>query len=117
MSAGDAVNTGNDDTSFSVRPPSPARVRAGRANRLKRGPLSEEGRERLKSAIRRHQPWNASTGPKTAAGKARVALNGKSRQSGKYSIREKRALLAEPLALCKRVARLRNSLGGGPDVA
>ena len=42
---------------------------------MKRYHLSDEGRERLRTAIARRQPWKKSTGPKTAAGKARSARN------------------------------------------
>ena len=57
--------------------PNPRRVEAGRRNRKLRGPLSEEGRRRLQSAIRRTQPWKKSTGPRTAAGKQRSSANGR----------------------------------------
>jgi hypothetical protein len=96
--------------------PSLARVLAGRANRLKRGPLTEEGRQRLRAAIHRDRPWEASTGPKSVAGKARVALNGKTRQTARYSVRENRKLLAHSRALFSRLAQLRNSLVAESDL-
>ena len=50
----------------------PLRVAAGKTNRQKRGPLTPEGKRRLRDAALHHQPWQYSTGPKTAAGKARA---------------------------------------------
>jgi hypothetical protein len=89
---------------------SPARVAAGKRNRQFRGALTDDGREKLREAARRHQPWKFSTGPRTPAGKARVALNGRARQKGKYSVRQKRALTAEASALINRMAALRRQL-------
>lgn len=68
--------------------PNPRRVAAGRRNREKRLGLSEAGREALRETALLHQPWRFATGPRTAAGKARVALNGKVRQLGPKSARE-----------------------------
>jgi hypothetical protein len=42
-----------------------------------------------------HQPWQFSTGPRTPAGKAQAALNGKRRQLGIRSVREIKADLAD----------------------
>jgi hypothetical protein len=36
----------------------------------------------------KNQPWLRSTGPKTSAGKLKVAANGKVRQTGPHSYRE-----------------------------
>jgi len=69
----------------------PKRVLAGRSNRMKRGPLSLESMHRMRDAINRKKPWQLSTGPRTPAGKAIVARNGKVRQLGPRSIREIRA--------------------------
>ena len=69
----------------------PKRVLAGRSNRMKRGPLSLETMHRMRDAINRKKPWQLSTGPRTPAGKAKVARNGKVRQIGPRSIREIRA--------------------------
>ena len=74
--------------------PSPRRVTAGKRNRLKRGPLTPEGRQRLRKAALRNRPWEHSTGPRTTVGKARSARNGKLRQKGEMSIRERKAELA-----------------------
>ena len=69
----------------------PKRVLAGRSNRMKRGPLSLETMHRMRDAINRKKPWQLSTGPRTPAGKAIVARNGKVRQINPRSIREIRA--------------------------
>ena len=53
--------------------PNPKRVAAGRLNRAKRKGLTPEGRERLRQLALKHQPWQFSTGPRSAAGKAKVA--------------------------------------------
>ena len=67
------------------------RVLAGRINRMKRGPLPLESMHRMRDAINRKKPWQLSTGPRTPAGKAIVARNGKVRQMNPRSIREIRA--------------------------
>ena len=69
----------------------PKRVLAGRVNRMKRGPLPLESIYRMRDAINKNKPWQLSTGPRTPAGKAIVARNGKVRQSNLRSIREIRA--------------------------
>ena len=69
----------------------PKRVQAGRVNRMKRGPLPLESMNRMRDAINRNKPWKRSTGPRTPAGKAKVARNGKVRQMNSRSIREIRA--------------------------
>src|SRR5438132_2591461 len=74
--------------------PNPRRVAAGRANRAKRKGVTADGRERLRLAALKNQPWRFSTGPRTAAGKAKVAQNGKSRQQGPLSIKQIRAEVA-----------------------
>lgn len=86
-------------TSSEARRPSPARVAAGMENRKKRKGLTPEGRERLRQAAFKNRPWRFSTGPTTPEGKARVALNGKHRQTGPVSVRELRAELADLEAL------------------
>src|SRR5262245_54340384 len=75
--------------------PNPRRVAAGRLNRAKRKPLSAEARARLRRAALEHRPWRFATGPRTAAGKARAALNGKKRQKGPRSVREVKRDLAD----------------------
>ena len=69
----------------------PKRVLAGRINRMKRGPLPLESIYRMRDAINKNKPWKRSTGPRTPAGKAIVARNGRVRQINLRSIREIRA--------------------------
>ena len=77
----------------------PKRVQAGRVNRMKRGPLPLESMHRMRDAINRKKPWQLSTGPRTPAGKAIVARNGKVRQINPRSIREIRADTCEIMCL------------------
>ena len=85
----------------------PRRVAAGRANWLKRRGFTAEGRQRLRELALVRRPWLHSTGPKTAAGKARVALNGKRRLGGEPSGREVRRQLAALGNLVAEMAELR----------
>lgn len=84
--------------------PNPRRVAAGRLNRAKRGPLSAETRERLRQAALARKPWQHSTGPRTAAGKAKVALNGRANRKVNIS---KRAVRRELAGLRSLVADMR----------
>ena len=93
-------------TKLQLSPLNAKRVAAGRRNRQKRGPLTPEGREKLRQAALKNRPWEKSTGPRTAEGKARSAANGqKGRQPGKK--RRIRASLADVNALMEEMARLR----------
>src|SRR5262249_34904384 len=94
---------------MSASPPSPnpRRVAAGKLNRQKRGPLTPEGRERLRQAALANRPWEHATGPRTPEGKARAAANGKARQKGERSVREVRALLGGLRALLAGMAAAR----------
>lgn len=92
--------------------PNPKRVAAGRRNREKRLGLSERGRERLRETALRHQPWRFATGPKTAAGKARVALNGKVRQLGPKSTREVQRDIAGVSEMLQKMAATRRAAEG-----
>jgi hypothetical protein len=83
--------------------PNPKRAAAGRANRQKRGPLTQEGRERLRQAAQTNRPWEHSTGPRTPQGRMQARLNGKKRQVGAISIREARAELARVRALLRAI--------------
>jgi hypothetical protein len=87
--------------------PNPRRVAAGRLNREKRGPLTPEGRERLRQAALAGRPWRFATGPKTAAGLARVAQNYKGRLGGAPSARAVRRQLAAVGGLAVGMAELR----------
>ncbi len=75
--------------------PNPKRVAAGRRNRRKWKGLTPEGRQRLREAAHRNRPWEHTTGPRTPEGKAKVALNGKKRQTGAVSRRELRNELCD----------------------
>ncbi len=96
-------------TGSAAQVPNPRRQAAGRENRKKRGPLTEAGRERLRAAALRTMPWLRGTGPKTAAGKARSAANGRCRQRGPLSTRELRAEMADVRRLIEQMADLRRS--------
>jgi hypothetical protein len=88
----------------------PRRVAAGKLNRAKRGQLTAGGVARLRLAIQRHQPWRFSTGPKTAAGKAQAARNGRRRQPVSQSLRQARVRLA---AVRKDLVDFEMLLGNG----
>jgi hypothetical protein len=85
-------------------PPNPRRVAAGKLNRQRRGPTTEEGKRRLREAIARVRPWRFARGPKTAEGKRRAADNGRYRQHGERSARQLREDVAD-------VRRLVDALG------
>jgi hypothetical protein len=78
-------------------------ITAGRLNRMKRGCLTPEGRQRLREAALRNRPWDHATGPRTPAGKAQAAKNGKKRQVGPRSIREIRAELTGEADLIRQM--------------
>lgn len=62
--------------------------------------LTPDGRARLRAAALRTRPWESSTGPKTANGKARSRLNG-----WKHGLRSAAAREAESeIAECLRAA-------------
>jgi len=93
--------------------PNPRRVAAGKLNRAKRRGLTPEGRERLRQAALAHRPWLSATGPRTTAGKARVAANGRLRKRGEQSQRQLQAMLAGLGQLAGDMATLRRSLRQG----
>jgi hypothetical protein len=69
--------------------------------------LTVQGRERLRQAARTGRPWQFATGPRTAAGKARVALNLQRGQDGEPSARAVRRQLAALAGLAAEMAALR----------
>jgi hypothetical protein len=79
--------------------PNPKRIAAGRLNRAKRGPLTEDGRKRLRASALTNKPWRFATGPRTAEGKAVSAANGRYGQTDERSIRESRNEVAQLLAM------------------
>ena len=88
----------------------PRRVAAGKRNWLKRGPWTEEARDRVRQAILERKPWLQSTGPRTPEGKVRSAANGKLLQKGPRSVREVRALVAEFGQLVAMMRKAREGL-------
>jgi hypothetical protein len=60
----------------------------------------------------KNQPWRFSTGPRTPAGKARVAAAVKARQLGTLSIRQLRAEVAKLGSLVKDMREARDRLLG-----
>jgi hypothetical protein len=72
-----------------------------------RGPLSPEGRERLRQAALAARPWLHARGPTTPTGKARSAQNGRGRQVGEVSARAVRRQLAALTGLVVDLAALR----------
>jgi hypothetical protein len=90
----------------------PRRVAAGKRNRALWRGLTEAGRRRLRESALAHQPWRFATGPKTAAGKARSAANGKKRQLGSRSVREVRADLADLRGLLAEMRACRQAAAG-----
>jgi hypothetical protein len=86
-------------------------VAAGRQNQVKHKGLTPAGRERLRQAVLRSRPWRFSTGPRTAAGKARSAQNGRARQRGPASVRQLRAELADVRALLGELRAGRRAAG------
>ena len=94
-----------------TRQPNPNRVAAGRLNRQKRGPLSTAAIERLRLAALANRPWEASTGPRTAEGKARSAANHRQRVSVRSSD-PTREVLSSTTDLLATLADLRRSILG-----
>ena len=76
----------------------------------KRRYISPEGLERLRAAAFAHEPWRFSTGPRSARGKAQSVLNGKLRQRGPVSVRERRRQVADVLETIKSMKALRSAV-------
>jgi hypothetical protein len=72
-----------------------------------RGPLTELGRQRLREAALRNQPWQFSTGPRSPDGKSKAALNGHHHQAEPNSRRQLRKGLAGVVGLMQQLAQLR----------
>lgn len=88
------------------------RSATAKQNRSKRKGITPEGREKLRERALRNQPWKFPTGPRTAAGKARVALNGKVRQIGPRSLRELQADVADLRAMGELLRESRQAVLG-----
>jgi hypothetical protein len=65
--------------------------------------MTPEGRARVRAAALLHKPWEKSTGPRTAEGKARSARNSRPRD-GRVCISELRSELAGVFALATQTA-------------
>src|SRR5262245_25874407 len=89
--------------------PNPKRVAAGRLNRALRGPLTSEGREKLRQSALRNRPWE-HRGPRSPAARAQSKSNGKARQRGPLSVREVRAELKEVRELIQQMREVRKHL-------
>jgi hypothetical protein len=79
------------------------------------------GRETLRLTAIANKPWTHATGPKTVIGKARSAANGKRRQKGPVSVRERRRRVADAVGMASSMKALRGAvlefrLGAGDDV-
>ncbi len=92
--------------------PNPRRVAAGKLNRAKRQGLTPEGRERLRQAALKNQPWRLSTGPRTPEGKAKAALNSCEQQLGPLSVRAIKRGLTDLQALAQEMREGRRVAGG-----
>lgn len=71
-------------------------------------PWTPERRARQAAMIRTWQPWARSTGPRTAAGKAKTARNawkGGYRQAYRAEIAELRLMLEEEIQFTRDLAR------------
>jgi len=82
-------------------------VLAGRRNRQLRGPLTDAGRQRLREAAHRDQPWRFGKGPRTAEGKAASASNARHRQKRPDSLRQLKLGLAGVMSFASDMAKLR----------
>src|SRR4051794_25828876 len=95
--------------------PDPRRVEAGRRNWARGKGFTPEGIERLRLAALANRPWEHSTGPRTASGKAKSARNGRVRQKGPRSVRQLRAELAEFKLLITQMRDGRGQLASSRD--
>jgi hypothetical protein len=93
--------------------PNPRRVEAGRRSRQKWRGFSADGIQRLRQAALANRPWEHSTGPRTAAGKARSVENCRVTQKGPRSVRQLRAELAEFKLLITQMRAGRKELADG----
>ena len=89
---------------------SPKQVIAREPSQSKRSGLTSAGREALRLTAKKNRPWRHSTGPRTAAGKAKVAANGKVRQKGSRSVRELKAELVDVRELITTMAAARRAV-------
>ncbi len=90
--------------------PNPKRVAAGRRNRAKRKPLSDEVRARLQAAIHERRPWEKSTGPQTTEGRAKSSRNAKRPPRDSLALQAELSVEREALQLLQSLRGLRSSL-------
>ena len=90
---------------------SPSRNTNAESLTSRKGKFTSARIEQLRQAALARRPWEKSTGPKTVEGKARSAANGRRRQKGALSVREKRAMASETTALMNAMRQLRQELG------
>ena len=72
--------------------------------------FSLEEREKRRLRALASQPWRHATGPRSATGKAQARANGKLRQIGALSVRERKAQLADVRALIAQMAAARRAV-------
>lgn len=75
--------------------------------------LTPEGRERLRRAALANRPWEHSTGPRTAAGKATAAGNATRLQKGEKSVRQLRTELADVESMVRAMLESRRLASSG----
>ena len=88
----------------------PRRVAAGKRNRQLRGDISPAGIESLRQTALKNKPREKSTGPTTAAGKARLAESVSKRRSRPDADRGLEAELQAASQLLREMTKLRRSL-------
>ena len=69
-------------------------------------------RHKARQAALRNKPWLKSTGPRTAAGKARSAANGPNHRKKRVRSPEAETVVADAKSLAAQMAKLRQMLGG-----
>jgi hypothetical protein len=82
-------------------------VAAGKCRR----PWNDVDREFFRQVALKHQPWLRSTGPRTARGKARSALNGLCRRPCPNSRRQLSARARTVGDLVQQMAEMRRAMG------
>ena len=91
-----------------TRSKNPKRVEAGKRNRQLRGPITQPGLDRLRTAARANRPWEKSTGPITQSGKAIVARNGK-RSRPIQSLSPSNVLVINAIQLLQQMKSIRQN--------
>ena len=91
-----------------TRSKNPKRVEAGKRNRQLRGPLSQSGLDRLRTAALANRPWEKSTGPITPNGKVIVTKNCNKRRPTQ-SLSPTNLLLINAKQLLQQIKSIRQS--------